>query len=197
MEGKGRAGNPRVRVAGISVVPSQAGVLQCASFHPREEHGSPFPLPAWGPGACGEVSSKGSPAVSWAKALPCSITGLLVTRVQGVGGLKFLSQEEWRASGQSHLALRLCLGSCSHHPALPWPQPTLGQPSVIGSGVLPGTQQLPSGGSPKSPQFPPYLPYCSTWLSSGELLQCLSRVCKQASILDKEVWSMGNMKAGG
>lgn len=42
-------------------MPSQARVLQCASFHPKEEHGSPSSLPAWGSGACGEVSSKVEP----------------------------------------------------------------------------------------------------------------------------------------
>ena len=125
-------------------MPSQAEVLWCSSFHPKEEQGSPSSLPAWGPTACGEVSFNGSPTMSGAKMPPCSVTGLLVARASGAGGPNFLSHKEWVVCWQDPLTIGLCLGSCHHPgPGQPWPQPTLGQLSVTGSGILPWDPAAP------------------------------------------------------
>lgn len=125
-------------------MPSQAGVLWCSSFHPKEERGA---HPHYLHGALqhvGRCLSMGSPAMSGAKMPPCSVTGLLVARTSGPGGPKFLSHKGWVACWQDPLAVGLCLGSCHHPgPGQPWPKPALGQLSVTGSGILPWDPAAP------------------------------------------------------
>lgn len=139
---------------------SQPGVLWVASFHVKK-HGSPSSLPAWGPRACGEVSSKGSPTASQPKTPP--LLGPWAVGGQCLGSRWPEVPHSLRVDGcwQSPLALGPCLGSCHHPPNIMLgflPSSTLGELSVTGSGVLAWDPATPSCClSPQPSEFPAHL----------------------------------------
>lgn len=88
MAGKEGAGDLRVGVTGSSVTLSQPR-RSGASFTLENRVGA-LPRYVLGPlGSSGQVPSEGSLTVSWAEAAPHSVTGLLVDRAQGAGGLSY------------------------------------------------------------------------------------------------------------
>lgn len=75
----------------------------------------------------------------------------------------------------------------------PGHSPLLGSRLWLALVSCPGIQQLPRYLHLQPSEFPAHLPDPYMYLSAGEQ-QCLFRLCKQASILDKEVFSVGSTR---